>query len=40
VIKYEPEREEALRRRKKLEELGGGGMEYILPVCTTFTCIP
>jgi hypothetical protein len=32
VIKYEPEREEALRRRKKLEERGGGGMEYILPV--------
>jgi len=33
VIKYEPEREEALRKRKKLEDSGGGGMEYILPVC-------
>lgn len=32
VIKYEPEREEALRKRKTLEESGRGGMEYILPV--------
>jgi len=31
TIKYEPKREETLRRRKMLEELGGGGTQFILP---------
>ena len=31
TIKYEPKREETLRRRKMLEELGGGGTQFVLP---------
>mmetsp|Transcript_15780 Transcript_15780/g.34153 ORF Transcript_15780/g.34153 Transcript_15780/m.34153 type:complete len:935 (+) Transcript_15780:205-3009(+) len=32
TIKYEPKKEEALRRRKQLEELGGGRIEmFVLP---------
>ena len=31
TIKYEPKKEETLRRRKMLEELGGGGTQFILP---------
>jgi hypothetical protein len=31
VIKYEPEKEEAARQRKRLEELGGGGTEFVVP---------
>lgn len=28
TIKYEPRKEEAMRRRKKIEEMGGGGRMY------------
>lgn len=31
TIKYEPKKEETLRRRKQLEELGGGGTQFVLP---------
>ena len=31
TIKYEPKKEETMRRRKMLEELGGGGTQFILP---------
>jgi len=31
VIKYEPRREEARSRRKKLEERGGGGTQFVMP---------
>lgn len=31
VIRYEPRREELLRKRQKLEELGGGGSEFVIP---------
>ena len=31
TIKYEPQKEAAERRRKKLEELGGGGTQFVLP---------
>ncbi|KAL7547069.1 hypothetical protein ACHAWF_010386 [Thalassiosira exigua] len=31
TIKYEPKKEETLRRRKQLEELGGGGTRFVLP---------
>ncbi|KAL9181285.1 hypothetical protein ACHAXT_010090 [Thalassiosira profunda] len=31
LIKYEPKKEETLRRRKQLEELGGGGQIFVLP---------
>lgn len=31
TIKYEPRKEETLRRRKQLEELGGGGTTFVLP---------
>ena len=32
VIRYEPKREEAEFRRKKLESLGGGGSQFVMPV--------
>ena len=31
IIKYEPRKEEAARRRKKLEALGGGGTQFVVP---------
>ena len=31
VIKYEPKREEAARRRQKLEARGGGGTQFVVP---------
>jgi hypothetical protein len=31
TIKYEPQKEAAARRRKKLEELGFGGTQFVLP---------
>jgi len=31
TIKYEPKKEATLRRRKQLEELGGGGTQFVLP---------
>eukprot|EP00814_Leptocylindrus_danicus_P006195 CAMPEP_0116006350 /NCGR_PEP_ID=MMETSP0321-20121206/1681_1 /TAXON_ID=163516 /ORGANISM="Leptocylindrus danicus var. danicus, Strain B650" /LENGTH=890 /DNA_ID=CAMNT_0003474897 /DNA_START=161 /DNA_END=2833 /DNA_ORIENTATION=- len=31
VIKYEPAREAAQRRRKKIEQMGGGGSQFIAP---------
>jgi hypothetical protein len=31
LIRYEPKREEAARRRQKLEELGGGGSQFVIP---------
>ena len=31
VIKYEPQREEAARRRQKLEARGGGGTQFVVP---------
>lgn len=31
TIKYEPKKEASLRRRKQLEELGGGGTQFVLP---------
>ena len=31
TIKYEPKKEETLRRRKQLELLGGGGTQFVLP---------
>lgn len=31
VIRYEPKREEAARKRQKLEELGGGGSQFVIP---------
>lgn len=31
TIKYEPKKEETLRRRKQLEKLGGGGTQFVLP---------
>ncbi|KAL7533136.1 hypothetical protein ACHAXR_005065 [Thalassiosira sp. AJA248-18] len=31
TIKYEPEKEETLRKRRQLEELGGGGTQFVLP---------
>ena len=31
TIKYEPQKEAAARRRQKLEELGGGGTQFVLP---------
>ena len=31
VIKYEPKKEEEIRRRQKLEALGGGGSQFVMP---------
>ena len=31
VIKYEPAREAAQRRRKKIEQMGGGGSQFVAP---------
>ena len=31
LVRYEPRREELLRKRQKLEELGGGGSEFVIP---------
>jgi hypothetical protein len=31
LIRYEPKREEAARRQQKLEELGGGGSQFVIP---------
>ena len=31
LVRYEPKREEAARRRQKLEELGGGGSQFVIP---------
>ena len=31
TIKYEPKKEETLRKQKQLEELGGGGTQFVLP---------
>lgn len=31
VIKYDPKNEEEIRRRQKLEALGGGGTQFVLP---------
>ena len=31
IIKYDPQNEEAFRRRKKMEALGGGGTQFAIP---------
>jgi hypothetical protein len=31
IIKYDPKNEEEIRRRQKLEALGGGGTQFVLP---------
>jgi Cyclin, N-terminal domain len=31
VIRYEPRKEELLRRRQKLEAMGGGGSQFVMP---------
>ena len=31
TIKYEPKKEETLRRRKQIEAMGGGGTQFVLP---------